>query len=338
MSIKPGFLPIADNVRVKEDIWFLGDTFLKDTIDALFAMKKAAVIIKQPKPYIFNYFNISGHYVTTGSGIKGVAWLLNPLIHGLNEEPFLPKLIVVIPDIDMLKYLAINGKASSLVIGSTLHYAIMQFDLYIEKRKQDLASKCPGALIPDDTYPKIIWVRIPRRPKVIARDIFANRGRFNSIIEERLFDGKETSHFIISIEIPQDEFTLTGDLSSTGKASFWKEMNEGLKKFDKQEITLKPRQRNQPNQEVAKDQRKKEEMGKALNSNQRKRKSDGRINSNQSYHHGSRRDRRSHSRSHTRYYDSHRHRHHHRSPARSRSHSHRHWYKNNVLELSPPIN
>ena len=168
------FTLFSDNIRAKEDIWFIGDTFLKDTIDALFAMKKAVVIIKQPKPYIFNYFNISSHY------IRGIARLLNPLIHGLNEEAFLAQLIVVILDVDMLKYLAIKGKASSLVIGSMLHYAIMQFDLYIERRKQDLASKCLGALIPADTYPKIIWVRIPKRPKAIAKDIFLQQ-RKNSI-------------------------------------------------------------------------------------------------------------------------------------------------------------
>ena len=195
-------------------------------------MKKAVVIIKQPKPYIFNYFNISSHYITTGSGIRGMARLLNPLIHGLNEEAFLPKLIVVILDVDMLKYLAIKGKASSLVIGSMLHYAIMQFDLYIERRKQDLASKCLRALFPADTYPKIIWVRIPKRPKAIAKDIFSNRGKFNLILEERLFDGKESSHFIISIEVPQDEFPITGELSSADKSSFWREISEGLKKFD----------------------------------------------------------------------------------------------------------
>ena len=65
-------------------------------------MKKAVVIIKQPKPYIFNYFNISGHYVTIRSGISRVARLLNPFIHGLNEEAVLPKIIVIIPDADML--------------------------------------------------------------------------------------------------------------------------------------------------------------------------------------------------------------------------------------------
>ena len=223
---------------------------MRESIDALFSMKKAVVIIKQPKPYIFNYFNISGHYVTIRSGISRVARLLNPFIHGLNEEAVLPKIIVIIPDADMLQYLVAKGsKVSSLVIGSTLHYAIMQFNLYIERGKQDLASKHLGALLPDDAYPKIVWVGIPKRPKTVAKEIFANRGQFNTILEERLFDGKASSHFIISIEIPQDEFTLTGELSSAGKTSFWREINEALKKFDLEQITLKPRQWIQSNQD-----------------------------------------------------------------------------------------
>ena len=123
---------LSDNVRAKEDIWFIGDTFLKDSIDTLFPLKKAAIVKKQPKPYIFQFYSISRCYVVMGSAIKDIARLLNPLIHGMNEESILPKMVVIIPDVDMLRYMQNNeGTTPVLVIGSFLHYAIKQIDMLI---------------------------------------------------------------------------------------------------------------------------------------------------------------------------------------------------------------
>ena len=244
---------LSDNVRAKEDIWFIRDTFLKDSIDALFALKKAAIVKKQPKPYIFQFYNISRHYVVMASAIKGIARLLNPLIHGMNEESILPKMVVIVLDVDMLRYMQNNeGTTPVLVIGSSLHYAIKQIDMLIERRKQDLGDKRPGALPSGDSLPKIIWVCMIKRPKQIGKKIYAMRSKFNSILKEHLLDGKADSHHILSIEVPPEEFSLIGELSSSGKAIFWQEVNQGLRKFDCNEITLKPHQYQQQQRKIRK--------------------------------------------------------------------------------------
>ena len=77
-----------------------------------------------PLPYIFRYFNVCGLHVSTGSGVKSAARLINPLVHALNEEPHLPKYVVVIPDKDVLQFLTAKGSTSAMVIGSTIHYII----------------------------------------------------------------------------------------------------------------------------------------------------------------------------------------------------------------------
>ena len=194
----------------KEDLWFIGDAFLKDSIDALFALKTSAVLKKQGKPYIFNHFNVSGHYVSTGSAIRGLARYMNPLIHGLNEEPILPKYIVITPDVDIIKYLqkAFDGPSTSaLVMGAVLHYLICQMDIVVDRRKTDLASKRVGTL-PNIGEPKFIWIRMPKRPKTLTKENFNLRGKFNSILEERLFDSAVSSHYIMSIEVPPKNLIL----------------------------------------------------------------------------------------------------------------------------------
>ena len=43
---------------------------------------------------------------------------------------------------------------------------------------------------------------------------------------------------LISITVPDNEFDLSGYLTSSGKASFWKEIDCGMKKFDEGDIKL----------------------------------------------------------------------------------------------------
>ena len=217
-----------------------------NTIDALFATKKAAQVRKMTPPYIFQYFNICGLHVSTGSAVKSSAHLINPLIHVLNEEPHLPKYIVVLPDQDILQLLVKHHSTSALVIGSILHFMIKQMDLFIARRKQDLFHRRPGALSADGLLPRFIWIRMLKRPKSLSeKDIFSLRGKFNSILKECLLDGNEKSHHIMSIEVDDSKFDLSGMLTSSGKADFWAEVNRALEKFDKGEIMLKLR-RTQP--------------------------------------------------------------------------------------------
>ena len=46
----------------------------------------------------------------------------------------------------------------------------------------------------------------------------------------------------MSIEVPLNEYDLTGQLLPAGKSRFWKEVDRGMKKFDAGGITLNPRQ------------------------------------------------------------------------------------------------
>ena len=67
---------------------------------------------------------------------------------------------------------------------------------------------------------------------------FTLRSKFNAILEERLMDGNWLQHHIISVEVDLAEFDHHGFLSSSGKEEFWLEINKGMKKFDKNDITL----------------------------------------------------------------------------------------------------
>ena len=186
------------------------------------------------------WFNITActpHFSTTG-----VNHLLNPFIDALNANAHLPDLVLVIPDGDLLKNLKVQNNCSAMTIGASLHYLIKQMDIVTQRRKQDLNTKRPGALKVAST--KFIWVRMLRRPPNDSprkADIFALRGKFNTILEQRLLDGDAANHHIISIDVPAEDFDFSGLLTETGKRYFWKELDKGLQRFLNNDITLKLR-------------------------------------------------------------------------------------------------
>ena len=235
---------ISDNIAARDELWIIGDTFVKDSFNALTALKRATIMGgKQPIPYLFNYYDITGHHMKSSANTRGLARFINPLVNAMNEEPYLPKIILIIPDKNFLMCLKPGKFDSSMLISSALHYTIKQIDKYIDRRQQDLFFKKPGTA-PADGTPKIILVRMPKRPSTIlisGTEFFSLRGKFNSILKECLLDGNAADHYIISIDIDSSEYDLTGEMTSAGKANFWKEINKGIKKFDDGEISLRPR-------------------------------------------------------------------------------------------------
>ena len=123
----------------------------------------------------------------------------------------------------------------------------------IQCQKDDIADKRLGAIATPNPGeyedPLVIWVRMLKHPKpqhadsanLIQQNVFSLRGKFNSIMEECIFEDGNGKHFIMSIEVDQNDFIPLGDLTSEGSTSFWQEIDCPVKKFDRGEISLKPR-------------------------------------------------------------------------------------------------
>ena len=111
-----------------KDVWLLGDEFLHDAMKELSTMMKTAKKKQKPAPYIYQMYNITGYFASFGT--RGPLNIINPLIDALNENEHLPKLIIVVPDKDLIA----NTKHfnSTYVMGKIMHYIIKQFDLFIK--------------------------------------------------------------------------------------------------------------------------------------------------------------------------------------------------------------
>ena len=194
-------------------------------------------------PYIHQQFTVSVHYSNTGIR-NGANKIITPLVQALNEFQRIPKYILVIPDKDMLVNLP-HSTGISIIIGAMLHYVVKQIDILIEQRHLELTTLKPGALVSSE-HPKIIWVRMLKRPKQLTSGTFSLRGKFNAILEERLLDGNCDNHFIMSIDVDAQDFDLSGYLTSAGKSTFWREVDRAMRRFDMGDIKLRPRQYKKP--------------------------------------------------------------------------------------------
>ena len=228
----------TDNVPALHDVWLIGDNFLKNNIGEFHAARKNALKNRTSSPYLFDNYNVLGFY---GSSRWGINRFLNPFIDALNERLHLPKMLVFAYDKDILSNLSLHKIHTGVVLGAVLHYMIKQIDSIIRKCISAIIEKWPGAIT--QGYPKIIWVRMLKRPGTVDSEfnktVFENRGKFNSVLEELLLDSRD--HRIMSIEVNPLGFNNWGDLTSQGMTDFWKEVDRGLQKFDTNEITINPR-------------------------------------------------------------------------------------------------
>ena len=221
------------------DLWIIRDQFISDNIDELYKLKSKAVINNKDIPYIFQAYNVK---TFTPDSATGINRLLSAFITALNEVHHIPKLILVVPDGDLISAIP-QQFTSSMIIGASLHYIIKQMDLALERRCQDLMNKRPGSI--QNWKSNIIWACMLKRPLTQLdaglEHIYMLHGKFNAILKERLLDGDAEHHKIISIDVPTNGFDLTGKLTGMGAAEYWSEINVRLKKFDYDKIKLRPR-------------------------------------------------------------------------------------------------
>ena len=76
---------------------------------------------------------------------------------------------------------------------------------------------------------------------LLHNKVFEISGKFNSILEECLNDGKAENHKIMSIEVDPADFDFAGNLTLAGMKVFWKGVDKAMQCFDVNDITLNPR-------------------------------------------------------------------------------------------------
>ena len=223
----------------------MGDSFLRETFDVYQNLKVGARVQRKRPPYLHEMYNVLGYYQAAHSMLDGLSRIVNALVEGLNKRLRLPKFIIVILDMDILKLIKKPGNRNSNVdifhyVKACLVWIIKQVSTLLQRKRIDLFDKKPGSLAKDP--PKVVWVKMLRRPDdVNFNEVIAMRSKFNKALEESLYESSYTDHFVLTINAEPADFTPMGTLNGIGKIAYWKEIDACMRKFDRGEINLRPR-------------------------------------------------------------------------------------------------
>ena len=164
--------------------------------------------------------------------------MTNALILMLNNKDHLPFYLVIIPDKDLLTWYKHYAYGISRILHVDLKHFVDEVEKVVKTRREQLLQIRPGAVA---TKTKIIWVNMLARPFIWSPDgsdkVFTQTAKFNFILQETLAN---KAGYIMSIDHMKDcHFDRYGNLNTSGKIHFWKELDYLLKKFDHNELDLK---------------------------------------------------------------------------------------------------
>ena len=146
-----------------EDVWFLGDWFLKDVFPTLQAIRHGSTVQRRPPPYLYDMFNV--FYFFTSPLTFGNNTLLrinNAFIEALNRREHLLKYIIVMLDQDLIDMINRFDFGITIQLERAIRWLSTQFERQLNAQKEQLWTMKPGAIPKSDT--KIIWVEMFDHP------------------------------------------------------------------------------------------------------------------------------------------------------------------------------
>ena len=159
------------------------------------------------------------------------ARIVNEVIKALNEEWYLPRFIIIMPDKDLIEEVNFGGFGCKIVFEVILSWMAKEINNALEMRRDDLRYKRAGSVDPDVST-SVVWIEMPTRPfiKTDRGFGFAQRHTFNKTL--KTITDKFGSMSSIALDIPEDRstFDITGNLSAKGKKTFWKQLNRSIRR------------------------------------------------------------------------------------------------------------
>ena len=239
---------VADKpVTAWKDIWLIGDQFVHNIYHTLQQMNTTATVEKKNAPYIYEMYNICCFTANPLSELKNVvACLVNALIKARNDAEKLPRIIMVLLDWDLVKYIGFKHVHTKIIFSEVLDWIINNMKRAVQSKRDHLMRKKAGAVTDND--PKIIWVKMINRfgdgnfkkndPMLRA---LSQKGKFNHVLEDRLT--AEQAHYVMDVNMAVNDgkyFTAANQLNGDGRVAYWVEITEQIQLFDFRRITLKP--------------------------------------------------------------------------------------------------
>ena len=214
---------VTDYIKGLESVWIVGDKFVFRTCEEYF---------KQRDHHNYNGFAkenyeilsfASSKYASNNKSVIGR--VRNELLSAMKQETYLPKLIVVILDDDVIRCLDVSNSSSYVVWKRAIHWLMNKFKQDIMDHKQFLPTK-----VKRDDQPKIVWIQAP-----LNTDFKNNEDRltFNSLLESigKQFNNNVVLQLKQIWESDNRNYFLPNILcyTSTGLKKYWEAIDRTIR-------------------------------------------------------------------------------------------------------------
>ena len=209
-------------------------------------MRADAKIKNVEEPYIYTYFNVSAFYQASNGTAEGSLHRIhNAVIEGINKNEKLPRFIIITPDSDLITHGDFFTYGVKIIYDEMIYWLMKKIEKALTTRKEDLRSKCLGAVGHD---PRVIWVKMISHPYIKNHPVrnynetVKLRQKYNDSLDSMAAKMRHTH----VIEHPYGYFNSfydydhLGRLTYKGKQQFWRHIDNEFKKYDRNEIDLLP--------------------------------------------------------------------------------------------------
>ena len=167
-----------------------------------------------------------------------LARVYNEFVTELNKREKLPHYIICMLDKDIIEYTKQDEFSVGRLFKDGVNWLCNEFDKALDLHREDIKSRHPGALW-SPIEPRMVWVQMLPRPYIQDKGkayVFAQCRKFNEVLDDVVLKYKH-SH-LMKIVLPEEAnfFDHSGNLSTTGKIAFWKEVNMVMRSLHNQRL------------------------------------------------------------------------------------------------------
>ena len=205
------------DARPCETIWFIGDGFLAGTYS------KGYQQTEQNEQFLREHFGVLAFHNDQHLDTNLISRIRNVLVSALNKHSKLPKLVVIVLDNDMIKFVDHEKYGASIALGKIMDVVVESLDSVIKTRKDQIAKNAYR-----DQEPHFIWMGAP-----IHQDFNDNslRVKFNTCMESIIKQFKNMSFLMPrkGWEIDNHKIVKNESFTVDGSKMYWKAVECAIK-------------------------------------------------------------------------------------------------------------
>ena len=148
------FVLIVVYLKGLERIWFLTDEFRFRSFSEFYFQRPFAEFTGYTRiKYEVSGF-INGEYDALDK--NSVSQLNNQLYKAIKEQTYLPRILIIVPDDNLIQFIVSKNDTSPYTFGNIIHWLMMECGRAVKSQKDFLPEKSKHAI-----YPHFIWIEAP---------------------------------------------------------------------------------------------------------------------------------------------------------------------------------